>query len=65
MFLIPYAMLFLLTSCGALPQLFQATEDVADDTAIKVEVSKEALAREPDLRIQIDVKNKDQPTQKS
>lgn len=46
-------------SCQALPQLFQATEDIADDTAIKMEVSKEAISRQTDLNLQMNVSNKD------
>jgi hypothetical protein len=30
-----------LSGCTALPDLFRAAEDIADETAIKVEVSKE------------------------
>ena len=54
----------LCTSCQALPQLFQATEDIADDTAVKVEVSKEAIAKETDLSVDVKITNKDQPKAK-
>lgn len=50
-----------LTSCQTLPQLYQAAEDIADDTAIKVEVSRETFQKETDLNIQVNVKNKDEP----
>jgi len=50
-----------LTGCAALPQFFQAAEDIADDTAIKIEVSRETFQKETDLHITIDVQNKDEP----
>lgn len=49
--------LLLLTSCQTLPQLYQAAEDIADDGAIKIEVSKEAIQKNTDLLISIDLKN--------
>ena len=49
--------LLFLTSCTALPQFFQASEDIADDTAIKIEVSKEAVEKKRDITISIDVIN--------
>jgi len=49
----------ILCSCQALPQLFQAAEDIADDTAIKIEVSKETFQKDTDLDINIKVQNKD------
>ena len=48
-----------LSSCQSLPQLYQAAEDIADDTAIKVEVSKEIFQKETDLSITINIQNKD------
>jgi hypothetical protein len=48
-----------LSSCSALPQLFQATEDIADDTAIKIQVSREALTEKTNLQLNLDVKNKE------
>ena len=56
-----FFLVMLLTGCQSLPQLFQATEDIADDTAVKIEVSREALAREPNLQVTVDLKNKDVP----
>lgn len=58
-----YVMLFF-SGCNALPQLYQTAEDIADDTAIKVEVSRESIQKQTDVEISIDVKNKDQPTHK-
>lgn len=49
-----------LSGCTALPQLFQAAEDIANDTAIKVEISRETFQKETDLHISVDVQNKDE-----
>lgn len=36
-------------------------EKMADDTAIKIEVSREALQKETDLKVTVEVQNKDEP----
>jgi len=54
-------MLCLLAGCQTLPQLYQAAEDIADDTAIKVQVSREAIQKQTDITLSVDVKNKDAP----
>jgi len=46
-----------MTGCQTLPSLYQAAEDIADDTAIKVEVSREAISKQTDVNLTIDVKN--------
>jgi hypothetical protein len=48
-----------LASCQYLPQLAQDIEQIATDTAIKVEVSRETFQKETDLAITINVQNKD------
>ena len=50
-------LLIFLTSCSAIPQLYQSIEDVADDTAIKCEISKEAFATDSKVRVIIQVQN--------
>ncbi len=58
-----YYLLLLLpfvTSCQYLPQLAQDIEQIATDTAIKVEVSRETFQKETDLAITINVQNKDE-----
>ena len=50
----------LLTSCQSLPQIFQATEEIATDEAIGISVSRETFQKETDLNISVEVKNKDQ-----
>lgn len=47
----------LLSSCNTLPQLYQAAEDIADDTAIKISISKEAIQKQTDVTISVEVKN--------
>jgi hypothetical protein len=49
----------ILCSCQSLPELFSSVEKIADDNAIKIEVSHEALQQNTDLQITVDVKNKD------
>ena len=48
-----------LAGCAALPQFFSAAENIADDTAIRTEISKEAIQKETDLTIHVEVRNKD------
>jgi len=49
----------LLQSCTGLMPLADDIEKIADDTAIKIEVSREALQRDTDMTVTIDVKNKE------
>jgi hypothetical protein len=46
-------------SCQGMSGLFSSVEQIADDTAIKTEISKEALQRDTDLEITVKVLNKD------
>jgi len=46
-----------------LPQLAQSLEDIETDTAIMVEVDKEAMQKETDLHILVDVVNKEPVSQ--
>jgi len=50
--------LTVLTACNTLPQLYQAAEDIADDIAVKIEISREAIQKETDITLSLDVKNK-------
>jgi hypothetical protein len=52
-----FCILCLLSSCNTLPQLYQAAENVADDEAIRVSISKEALQKETNLSVSIDLIN--------
>ena len=42
-----------------MPELFKTVDDVATDTAIRVEVDKEALQKDTDVEITVHVLNKD------
>lgn len=44
-----------------LPELFKSVEQIADDDAIKLQVSREAIQKETDVTISVSVTNKDQP----
>lgn len=57
-----YLLIFLvsvLTGCAAIPELFKTLDDVETDTAIKVEVDKEAFQKDTDVSVSIEVKNKE------
>lgn len=53
------SLIFLVTGCTAMPELFKAVEDIATDTAVKVEIDKEAFQKDTDVTVAIEVKNKD------
>ena len=50
-------LLFILNSCGAWPEFFKTADDIANDTAIKVEVSREAIQKKTNLNLSLDVTN--------
>lgn len=58
--LILLPLLGLMVSCQTLPQLYQAAEDIANDEAIQVSVSREAISKQTDVNVTIDVKNNPQ-----
>lgn len=49
--------LAMLTSCGYVPQMLQEAENIADDDAVKVTVSREAIQRNTNLRATIELDN--------
>jgi hypothetical protein len=49
--------LLVCTGCSTLPQLYQAAEDIADDDAINVTVSREAIQKDTNLQISVDLTN--------
>lgn len=58
---LPLLVLPLITGCSAMmPDMFKTIDDMATDTAIKVEVDKEAFKKETDVHIIVDVINKDE-----
>ncbi len=48
---------FILSSCSALPGLFQSVDDIATDTAIKIEIDKAAISRDTEIHITLDITN--------
>lgn len=50
-------LIFILCSCNMLPQLVQEAEHVIDDTAITVKCSQEALSKNSDLKINVELNN--------
>lgn len=53
------AVLMLLTSCSALPQMFTAIEEMSTDEAVQAIVYKNAMLKDTDIKVSIDVINKD------
>jgi archaellum component FlaG (FlaF/FlaG flagellin family) len=45
--------------CTELPQLAQAVDDIETDTAIRIEVDKEAINKQTDVEVKVSIKNKD------
>lgn len=54
------SLMFIFTSCGSLPELYKTAEDIADDEAIGVMISREAIQKKKDVLITIDVRNSEQ-----
>lgn len=51
----PIILPIVMTSCAALPALFQSVEDIEDSEAIELKISNEALENKKDININIDV----------
>ena len=49
--------IFFVTACNTLPQLYQSAEDIATDEAIQISVSREAISKQTDVNVSIEVKN--------
>lgn len=45
------------TGCGYMPQILSDVEHVVDDTAITVKCSQEALSKNSDLKINVELNN--------
>lgn len=52
------AMFFIFNSCDYVPTLAKDVEDYATDNAVKVEVSREALLKAPNLNVDVRISNK-------
>jgi len=53
----PAILLIILVSCNALPQLYQTAESISNDDAIDIMVSREAINKNTDLNIFVELKN--------
>lgn len=60
-YILPLSLIFLLTSCAALPQLFNSVEKIATDDAITVKVDKDAFQKDTDVKVNVEVTNKEVP----
>lgn len=49
--------LVLFTGCGCLPQVLSEAENIVDDDAIKITVSREALGRQTNVKASIELDN--------
>ena len=49
----------LFTSCSALPQLGQDATTILTDNVLSISVQKEAMQKETDLKITVEITNKD------
>ena len=50
-------LLMILCSCNALPELYRSVEDIANDDAIDIMISREAISKKKDINISIDLTN--------
>ena len=51
------SLLVLISSCGVMPQLLNEAEHIADDTAVKLTISQEAIRKDTNVTAQIKVFN--------
>lgn len=61
-FLISLIAGIMLTGCSAMmPDMFKTIDDIATDDAITVQVDRDAIKKDTDVHIIVDVLNKDVP----
>ncbi len=58
--LISFLVTGILAGCGAMPEFFKTIDDIATNDAITVEVDKDAIKKDTDVHIIVDVVNKDE-----
>lgn len=51
--------LFLLTGCNAIPEALQTAEDIIDDNAIDIKISREAIKKDTNVTICVQLSNVD------
>jgi len=49
--------LLFLSSCSAMPQLFQEAEHVLDDEAVTIKISQEAFNRQTNIKAFVEIDN--------
>lgn len=52
-----------LTSCSSMDPFFKTVDDIATDDCIIIKVDRDAFKKDTDVKIMVDVLNKDQPKQ--
>lgn len=52
-----FSTMIFINGCNTLPQFYQSAEDIADDTAIKIEISREAIKKTTDINLNVDIMN--------
>ena len=55
-----FAIAAIFTSCSFIPELAKDAVEIADDTAVKVQISREAISENPNLDIDIKVSKSQQ-----
>lgn len=58
-YLYSFMALALLTGCSSLPSLYTSIDDIATDEAVQATVYKNAMQKDTDIRVSVDVINKD------
>lgn len=53
------SLIFFLSSCTSLPQMFDTVEKIATDDAITVKVDKDAFQKDTDVKVHVEVTNKE------
>lgn len=51
--------ILLLNSCAYVPELAKMADDIATDDAIKLEIDRDAIKKDTDIHMKIDILNKD------
>ena len=59
------SLIFFLSSCTALPQMFDSVEKIATDDAITVKVDKDAFQKDTDVKVHVEVTNKEPPVKEA
>lgn len=55
----PFTFLFFLACCSYLPEMAQTIDDIETSDTVSVIIDKEAFKKDTDVRVNIDILNKD------